>query len=59
MRRSVSVRKFRVRVMWMFVQLAQRLNILEKDIKEIEAGKAVENRAMLSKVRRALGISSK
>lgn len=37
-------------------QLAQRLNVPEKDIKDIEAGKALENRALLARIRRALNM---
>jgi ribosome-binding protein aMBF1 (putative translation factor) len=37
-------------------QLAQRLNIPEKDIKEIEAGKAIENKGLLSRIKRALNV---
>lgn len=36
--------------------LAQRLNLPEKEIKEIEAGKAVENKAVIAKIKRLLGI---
>lgn len=38
-------------------QLAQRLNIPEKEIKDIESGKAVENKSLLSRIKRALNIS--
>lgn len=37
-------------------QLAQRLNMQEKDIKDIETCKAVENRLVLSKIKKALNI---
>jgi ribosome-binding protein aMBF1 (putative translation factor) len=37
-------------------QLAQKLNIQEKDIKDIEQGTAVENNVILSKIRRFLNI---
>lgn len=37
-------------------QLAARLNISEKEIKDIECGKAIENKALLSKIRRALNM---
>jgi ribosome-binding protein aMBF1 (putative translation factor) len=37
-------------------QLAQRLNMQEKDIKDIEGGKAVENKAVLAKIKRVLNI---
>ena len=37
-------------------QLAQRLNMQEKDIKDIETCKAVENKAILSKIKRMLNI---
>lgn len=37
-------------------QLAQRLNIPEKDIKDIEAGKAVENRGLLARIKRVLNV---
>lgn len=37
-------------------QLAQRLNIQEKDIKDIEAGKAIENKALISRIKRFLNI---
>ena len=37
-------------------QLAQRLNIPEKDIKEIESGKAIENKGLLSRIKRALNL---
>lgn len=37
-------------------QLAQRLNVPEKDIKDIEAGKALENRALLARIKRALNM---
>lgn len=36
--------------------LARRLNVSEKEIKDIESGKALENKALLSKIRRELGI---
>lgn len=35
-------------------QLAQRLNMQEKDIKDIESCKAVENKATLAKIKRVL-----
>ena len=38
------------------LQLATHLNMQKKDIQEIECGKAIENRAQLSKIRRYLGI---
>ena len=39
-------------------QLAQRLiNISEKDINEIESGKAIENKAVLAKIKRFLGLN--
>ena len=37
-------------------QLAQKLNIQEKEIKDIETCKAVENKALISKIKRALNI---
>ena len=37
-------------------QLAQRLNMQEKDIKEIETCKAIENKAVLARVKRTLNI---
>lgn len=39
-------------------QLAQQLNISEKEIKDIESGKAVENRLLLSKIKRRLNIEN-
>lgn len=38
-------------------QLAQKLSIPEKDIKDIETGKAVENKALLGKIKRFLNIT--
>lgn len=37
-------------------QLAQRLNMQEKEIKDIETCKAVENKATLAKIKRVLNI---
>jgi ribosome-binding protein aMBF1 (putative translation factor) len=37
-------------------QLAQRLNMQEKDIKDIESCKAVENKALIAKIKKTLGI---
>lgn len=37
-------------------QLAQQLNIPEKEIKDIESGKALENKLLLSKIKRRLNI---
>lgn len=37
-------------------ELAQRLNLPEKEVKEIEAGKAVENKAVIARIKRLLGI---
>lgn len=37
-------------------QLAQQLNISEKEIKDIESGKAVENKLIISKIKRRLNI---
>jgi ribosome-binding protein aMBF1 (putative translation factor) len=37
-------------------QLAQKLNMQEKDIKDIESGKAVENKALISRIKRILNI---
>ena len=36
--------------------LARKLNVPEKDIKDIEAGKALENKALLAKIKRELGL---
>jgi putative transcription factor len=52
-----AVIKGRVAMKLTQAQLAQRLNIPEKDVKEIESGKAVENKALLSKIKRALNIT--
>lgn len=38
-------------------QLAVRLNMQEKYIKDVEAGTAIENKAHLAKIRRALNMS--
>lgn len=38
-------------------QLAMKINMQEKDIKDIESSKAVENKQVLSRVFRVLGIS--
>ena len=37
--------------------LAQRCNIQAKTIQEIESGKAFENRAILAKIKKTLGVS--
>lgn len=37
-------------------QLAQRLNIPEKDIKDIESGKAVENKGLVARIKRVLNM---
>lgn len=37
-------------------QLAQQLNISEKEIKDIESGKAVENKLIISTIKKRLGI---
>jgi ribosome-binding protein aMBF1 (putative translation factor) len=37
-------------------QLAMKVNMQEKDIKEIESSKAVENKQVLSRIFRVLGI---
>ena len=37
-------------------ELAQRLNMQFKDIQEIETGKAIENKAVLSKIKRYLHV---
>lgn len=39
-------------------QLAQQLNISEKEIKDIESGKAVENKLLISKIKRRLHIEN-
>lgn len=38
-------------------ELAQKLNMQQKEIADIEAGKAVENKQVLSKIKRALGLA--
>ena len=38
-------------------ELATRLNVQLKDIQEVESGKAVENRALLSRIRKFLGVA--
>lgn len=37
-------------------QLAQRLNLQEKDVKDIESCKAIENKALIARIKRTLGI---
>lgn len=37
-------------------QLAQRLNMQEKDIKEIESCKAIENKSQIAKIKKVLNI---
>jgi ribosome-binding protein aMBF1 (putative translation factor) len=39
--------------------LACKLNMQPKEIQDIESGKAIENKMILSKIRRILGITSK
>jgi ribosome-binding protein aMBF1 (putative translation factor) len=44
----------RVRAKLTRAQLAQRLNLREKDIADIENGTALENKALLARIRRLL-----
>lgn len=39
-------------------QLAQQLNISEKEIKDIESAKAVENKLLISKIKKRLNIEN-
>lgn len=39
-------------------ELATRINVQLKDIQEIENGKAVENRQLLAKIRKVLGVAA-
>jgi putative transcription factor len=53
---SKSIIQARVALKLSQKDLAQRLNMQVKDIHEIESGKAVENKATLSKIKRFLKI---